>query len=390
MRSWTLAGAFDAGEIRGWTPDRKQQLRFHQLELTGHAEQLESDYRLFREEFGLRQFRDGAWLARSFPRPAEFDWSYLDRLAAVSQGEVYVSLCHYEWPPWLAEPDLWNGRVVERMAAFAGEVARRYRGCFLGYIPVVEAGYWTAMMSDWGRWWPATGQERATPWWKLYGVVGQMLVAMARAVREADPQIKIALSEPWAWHPHVSLQDQGRPFNTLLGRPDPVAEREIGAGEWSGDPSLLQVIGLNFYNNWGEEQGWPLSRLLLEARRHFPDHEILMGETGNCHFSDCHTVAGWLRLIDEQVETANAQGAGVHAVTWAPILTLGDFDWGQPAPGAWVTWDLDDPQRRRHWDPEVARIVRAYGEGKQGRPSFTTEARRHGEEPSETSKAGGE
>jgi len=85
-----------------------------------------------------------------------------------------------------------------------------------------------------------------------------------------------------------------------------------------------------------------------------------MGETGNCHFSDCHTVSGWLQLIHEQVEIANARGARVEAVTWAPILTLGDFDWGKPAPGSWVTWDPNDPARRRVWDPDVARAVRVY------------------------------
>jgi hypothetical protein len=41
-------------------------------------------------------------------------------------------------------------------------------------------------------------------------------------------------------------------------------------------------------------------------------------------------------------------------------LMLGDFDWGHPAPGAWVTWDPDDPQRRRRWDADVARSVCAY------------------------------
>jgi hypothetical protein len=123
------------------------------------------------------------------------------------------------------------------------------------------------------------------------------------------------------------------------------------------------VVGLNFYNNWGVDQGWPLSRLLLEARKRYPEQQILMGETGNCHFSDCHSVAGWLQLIDEQVEQANAQGADVRVVTWAPILTLGDFDWGKPAPGAWVTWDPADPERRRRWDPAVARTVREYTGG---------------------------
>jgi hypothetical protein len=65
-RSWTLPGAFDAGHIRGRTPGWEQPLDFRQLELTGHAAQLEADYRLFREEFGLDRFRDGAWLARAW------------------------------------------------------------------------------------------------------------------------------------------------------------------------------------------------------------------------------------------------------------------------------------------------------------------------------------
>jgi hypothetical protein len=86
----------------------------------------------------------------------------------------------------------------------------------------------------------------------------------------------------------------------------------------------------------------------------------MMGETGNCHFSECHTVEGWLELVDEQVAAANAQDARVESVTWAPILTLGDFDWGRPAPGAWVTWDPDDPARRRHVDGDVVRAVRRY------------------------------
>ena len=362
MRTWKLAGAFDAGHIRGWTPDFNQELNFHQLELTGHAEQLETDYQLFREEFGFELFRDGVWLARTFPGPGQFDWSYLDRLASVSRGEVYLSLCHYEWPPWIEEEDLWNGRVVELMGEFAFRVAERYRGQFAGYIPVVESGYWTAMMADWGRWWPAPGKPRAQSWWKLYAVVGRMLIAMARAVKKVDPSADIALSEPWAWHPEMSLENQGRPFNTLLGRPDPVAARETGSDQWGGDASLLQIVGLNFYNNWGVDHGWPLSRLLLEAKRQYPEQRIFMGETGNCHFSDCHTVAGWLELLDEQVELANAQGADVEAVTWAPILTLGDFDWGRPAPGAMVTWEMHDSKRKRHWDPKVAEIVRNYSQ----------------------------
>jgi hypothetical protein len=359
-RTWTLAGAFDAGHIRGWTPGFEREIEFHQLELTGHAAQLDADYRLLREEFGLRAFRDGAWLARALPAPGEYNWTYLDRLADVSQGQVTLSLCHYEWPPWLQEADLWSGAIVDHMAAFAGQVAERYRSRFAGYIPVVESGYWTAMMTDWGRWWPGGHQRPRERWWKLYAVVGRMLVEMARAVKAADSGAIVALSEPWAWHPHVSLKDQGRPFFTLLGRHDPAAERELGTASFGGSPELLDLIGLNFYNNWGEPEGWPLHRLLLEARRQFPECRLAMGETGNCHFPDRYSVETWLRLLDDEVEHANAGGARVEMVVWAPVLTLGDFDWGLPAPGAWVTWDPDDPDLRRRWDPAIASAVRAY------------------------------
>jgi hypothetical protein len=197
----------------------------------------------------------------------------------------------------------------------------------------------------------------------MYSVVGRMLTAIARAVRAADPEARVALNEPWAWHPHVSLPDQSRPFRTLMGRPDLAAVEATGSDDWGGDPSLLDIVGLNFYNNWGVDQGWPLSRLILEARRHFPDKELIMGETGNCHFSDCHTVEGWLELLDEQVEEANRQGANLTGITWAPVLTLGDFDWGKPAPGAWVTWEADDPARRRHWDPALPSVIHRYTRG---------------------------
>lgn len=168
------------------------------------------------------------------------------------------------------------------------------------------------------------------------------------------------MSEPWAWHPHVPIADQGRPMNTLLGRPDSTARREIGTDNLGGAPELLQIVGLNFYNNWGVDQGWPLSRLILEARRAYPDQELIIGETGNCHFSDRYGVEDWLRLVDEQVADANRNGAALTTVTWAPVLTLGDFDWGHPAPGAWVTWELDDPGRKRHWDRALARAIRAF------------------------------
>jgi hypothetical protein len=358
--TWRLAGAFECGHIRGWSPDWQRELNFHQLELTGHAAQLEDDYRLLREEFGLSLFRDGAWLARTCPAPGRFDCRYLDRLAALSEGQIVLSLCHYEWLPWVTRADIWSGRVIGLMADLAYRVAGRYRGCFAGYIPVIESGYWTAMIAKWGRWWPSLPQERTPSWWPLFALIGRMQIAMARAIREVDPGTPLVMSEPWNWDPRLSLTDQARPFNTVLGQPDPVAVRETGWDVWGGDPSLLNVAGLNFYLDRGVEHGWPLARLLLEARRQLPGQRLVVGETSNCRCSKLHSVASWLRYVDEQVERANAAGARIEIVTWAPVIALGDFDWGEPAPGAWVTWDPNDPGRRRSWDPQVAAVIRGY------------------------------
>jgi hypothetical protein len=350
-RSWRVAGAFDGGHIRGGTPDWTGELDFHQLEISGHAEKLESDYSLFREEFGLTEFRDGCWLRHSFPKENTFQWDYLDRLADLSNGNIHLTISHYEWPAWLNPEEAMTGKFIDAMADFASNLAKRYRGRFAAYIPVVECGYWSAMISDWGRWWPSTRKRKAGSWYEVYSVLGRMMVAIAIALKENDPATPIELSEPWAWHPNLSFDDQARAFHTLMGIKD---------SEFGGRPDLLQITGLNFYNNWGVDHGWPLSKILCEARKYFPDQRIIMGETGNCHFSDCHSVGDWLEIIDEQVELANQQHARTDTVTWAPILTLGDFDWGKPAPGAWVTWEPDDPERARHWDPEVAKVVRSY------------------------------
>src|SRR5215204_4307459 len=126
MRDWTLAGTFDAGHIRGWTPDYTRSLDFYQLEISGHARHLEADYRLLREEFGMSIFRDGAWMAKTFVGPNEYDWSHLDRLASISNGEIWLTLCHYEWPTWLDESSVRDGRVVDLTTEFAYNVASRY------------------------------------------------------------------------------------------------------------------------------------------------------------------------------------------------------------------------------------------------------------------------
>lgn len=359
-----MSGAFDGGHIRGRTAYDTQALDFHQLELTKHAEYLEEDYRLFREEFGLTSFRDGAYLKATLLGPRDYNWDYLDRLAKISHGQISLSLCHYEWPSWIDASHVLDGaHVIAVMSEFAAALSQRYRDCFASYIPVVECGYWIAMITHHRRWWPGDN-GLVFGFWDLYPTAARMLISMARAIKTGDPKALVAVSEPWAWDDVLDLDDLGRSINSLIGRYDPVALREMGQKKYEtldGQPDLLDVVGLNFYNNWGEEKGYPLSRLLLEARRKYPDKRICISETGNCQFANCRSIDEWLELITTQVDIANDQGAAIESVTWAPILAIGAFEDGLPAPGAWVTWDINDPARKRKWNPEVTQLISTMG-----------------------------
>jgi len=318
---------FDGSVVRGQGDDG-QLLHFSNTRATGHVTQLESHYAQARR-MGVTRFRDTIlWDERR--RTPDYGW--LDRLQALSQGQIELVLNHYSLPEWLSEADFWSGAATEAMRELAYQVARRYPGTFRSYNPGVEIGIWT----DWiaapqNRQWPFGGRG----WWQVYQQTSAVTIAIAQGLKAGDPTCRTALSEPWGWDPAVPYPDQARPFTTLLGQYDEVAEAN-GCHTWQqGHAGLLDVVGLNLYFDHD------LPGQLAAARQLFPGKDVVVAETGNLYRPDCHPPARWWAKFE-------ALGEAGLEVSWSPGLTMLTHERGERMHG-----NLLDEDGTTHWQHPV-------------------------------------
>lgn len=311
-----IGGVFDSSRVRGLSIDGKADLDFHNTDMSGHAHRVEQDYELARS-MGLTVFRDGAWLQKLFNR-GEVDWTWLDKLADLSQGQIQLAICHYETHPYASEHSFWSGISSAIIIAVARKIAERYKGVFHSYVPVVELGYWTSKIAgpD-SRWWPR-GEK---PWWQVYETTSQLAISVASAIKDSDPDARIAMSEPWGLQ--MDYDDQARPFNTLLGRFDKVAVANKCTTFRSGHEDLLDIVGINLYNLDTASEG------IWAAKSMFPGKEIIVTETGNCHQGHIHP-DDWLSWL---------KTSGAETVMWAPLVQMLGFEHGQLAGGHLVDKD---------------------------------------------------
>lgn len=321
---------FDGSVVRGRGDDGRP-LHFTNTRATGHVERLEYDY-LRARQMGLTRFRDTILWDEEARRP---DYRWLDRLRAVSHGQIELVLNHYGLPEWIDEAMFWGSGAAEAMHELAYQVARRYAGVFRSYNPGVELGIWT----DWiaapqSRQWPFGGRS----WWEVYQQTSAITIAIAQGLKDGDPTCRTALSEPWGWDPAVPYADQARPFATLLGQPDEVASQHHCTTWQLGHADLLDIIGLNIYFDND------IAALLAAAQQLFPGKQVVVAETANIYRPDCHPPARWWAkfeaLRDAQLE-----------VSWNPGLTMLTHELGEPMHG-----NLLDEDGTQHWHrPHVGR-----------------------------------
>ena len=318
---------FDGSVVRGWGDDGRY-LHFSNTRATGHVENLELHYRRARE-MGLTRFRDTVLWDEARRQP---DYAWLDRLAAVSEGQLELVLNHYALPEWLTEEMFWTNGAADALRELAGQIAGRYQGAFRSYNLGAELGIWT----DWiaaplSRQWPFGGRD----WWAVFRRTSAITIAIAQGLKAGDPAARTAMSEPWGWGP-MPWPDQARPFATILGRPDPVAE-ENGCYTWQqGSPDLLDIVGLNIYFDND------IPAMLAAARALFPAQEVVVAETANTLRPDCHPPARWWAKFE-------ALGEPDLAVSWSPGLTMLTHELGEPMCG-----NLLDPDGRQHWHRPAA------------------------------------
>lgn len=286
------AAALDSSTVRGKSYCHTYELNHSNVAF--RADSLEQHYTAA-QATGVQLLRVGAWMQATNPAPEVFDWTYLDRVAALARiVPTVLVLYHYDWPTWLSASEVQAGVVAPAfMLRAAQQVAQRYAGVFHSYVPMCETSF-QAHMIDCGRWFPNAGGGHTHPA-HAWDLIAHALKSTALGLEWGDSTCRVGTSEPFV---PDSFDHDARPFDVLAA-----------AG-------LLHIVGVNNYR-------YPdLTASREEAARRWPGRPVWLAESG----------AIWQRP-DEPREPAawydQAERAGYEAMFWCPALPMLCFDYGQ-------------------------------------------------------------
>jgi hypothetical protein len=327
----TFATFFQAG-FECSSHRRRDGVRLDLIRATSHDKHVLRDYRLCKD-LGFGTIRDGLRWHLIGKTPGKYDWSsWLQALeAAEAVGmQVIWDLFHYGSPDCVdqAAPDFPERFTDFAMAAL--EVQRSVTGrpplvCPLNEINfmswAVEVGYF-----------PRIGPNEIG-WFKRQLV--RTGIGAATAIRSQYPDATIVWAEPLV---HIAPHNQRRPtkraaegarqgqfqsYDWITGRTEP---------EMGGDPSLVDVIGLNFYphNQWyyegptipmGHHEYRPLADMLVEVAERY-GKPLFLSETG----AEGTGKASWLHYVCGEAREAMDRGAPVEGICWYPITAYPGWD----------------------------------------------------------------
>lgn len=280
--------------------------RQDEVRLIRHDEFLEVDYQLMRQ-IGCVGVRDAARWYITHPHPDIFNWVWMDRMVHMADQynlKMYIDLWHYGYPDWL---DLMSPDAPLHFASFAREIALRYPS-IQHFCVSNEPSLLVELGGRLGKWRPFQRQADPT---LLRRQISRMIIEASKAILKVRPDALLIIPEPWHSTLHVSEDHQAAVIDTVLGLRDP----HLG-----GQDDLINVIGLNHYR---DSTLPPFHRLIMNARRRWPNKELWLTETSGPPRG--WDQAEWFWWMMAETRLANMEGAGVSAFTWAPIISM--YDW---------------------------------------------------------------
>ena len=309
--------------LGGWEASTHRLRSGRRLDMAaaiGHDRHCAQDYRQL-AGLGIRACRDGVRWHLIETAPGQYDFSSLTPMfeAARDTGtQVIWDLLHYGWPDDL---DIWRPAFVDRFAAFARAVALHHRQVSDAppiWCPVNEISFFSWAGGD-ARYLNPFEAHRG---YELKCQLVRAAIAAMHELRAVDPRARFVHAEPLLAIHHEPAT--GRPLHEAHGHHDAQFQAfEMIAGRmWpqlGGDPSLLDIVGVNYYwnNQWihagppidmDHPRYRPLSDLLVEVGARYGDRPLLIAETG----TEGARRGAWFAYVAEEVAKARRRGARVE------------------------------------------------------------------------------
>jgi len=311
---------------------RRDGVRLDLIRATGHDKHVARDYRQLRE-LGFRTVRDGLRWHLIEKTPGKYDWSsWLPMIEAAEAAGLQViwDLFHYGSPDCIdqAAPDF-----PQRFTDFAVAALELQQSMSSGpplVCPLNEINFLSWAVDD--GYFPRVGPDQRG-WFKDQLV--RTAITAATAIKQQWPKATVVWAEPLI---HIAPHDLRRPtvraaqanlqgmyeaYDWIMG----LARPELG-----GDPSLVDVVGWNYYphNQWyfdgptipmGHHEYRPLSDMLVEMAKRY-GKPIFLSETG----AEGSGKPSWLHYVSNEVRDAMSRGADVRGICWYPITAYPGWD----------------------------------------------------------------
>ena len=311
---------------------RKDGVRLDLIRATSHDKHVASDYSQC-AELGLRTLRDGLRWHLIEKSPGKYDWSsWIPALEAAEQLNLQIiwDLFHYGSPDCVDQGAEDFANRFTDFAVAALEVHQSVSGRPPVICPLNEINFLSWAVNE--GYFPRVGPDE--PGWIKHQLVRAGIMA-SRAIKQRWPETIIVWAEPLI---HIAPHNQRRPtvrkaeqnlqgmyeaYDWLTG----LAEPQLG-----GDPSLVDVVGLNFYphNQWyfegptipmGHHEYKPLSDMLVEVAERY-GKPLFISETG----AEGSGRPAWLHYVCDEVREAQRRGTDVQGICIYPVTAYPGWD----------------------------------------------------------------
>ena len=269
---------------------RRDGVRLDLIRATAHDRHALRDYRLC-AELGFRTIRDGARWHLIGKTRGKYDWSsWLPMLEAAEEAGLQViwDLFHYGSPDHVDQgaPDFPERFTEFALAALELQQSISNRPPLI--CPLNEINFISWAVDD--GYFPRVGPEQRG-WFKRQLV--KTAVTASKAIKRSWPKSTIIWAEPLIHvAPHNSRRETKRAADRNRNGMFEAYDWIMGKGqpELGGDPSLVDLIGLNFYphNQWywkgptipmGHHEYRPLADMLIEIADRY-EKPVFLSETG--------------------------------------------------------------------------------------------------------------